>query len=114
MQLEGEKKPGIVFGISSDRIGTEEGKYAYFTTFSKQIGDSNVAPYVVLNYSETDRGLNFPFGASVALRDNLILIPMYDGHQTHTTLTFYGRKGLSVTLIAAWNRRFGLSVGKVY
>ena len=33
---EGEKRPALIFGTSSDRIGTPEGQ-AYYFTFSKDL-----------------------------------------------------------------------------
>jgi hypothetical protein len=109
-QTETDARPGIIFGVSSDRIGTPSGQ-AYFVTFSKQVGASAFAPYVSLNYSGHDREFNFPFGASLGLSRNWTLTPMYDGRRGHTTLTWSGEQ-TSLTLIAAFNRRFGLSLGR--
>jgi hypothetical protein len=72
-----------------------------------------VAPYASLNYSEFDRGLNFPFGAAVQIGSQFTLVPMYDGHASHTMLTWSG-KHESLSLILAWNRRVGLSVGLAF
>jgi hypothetical protein len=114
LQTETDARPGIIAGTSSDRIGTPHGQ-AYFVTFSKVAvtGERGlgVAPYASVNYSEFDRGLNFPFGAAVALGPQWTLTPMYDGRRAHTTLTWSGQQD-SVTLIWAFNRRFGLSVGR--
>jgi hypothetical protein len=116
IQTETDDRPAIIFGTSSDRIGTPSGQ-AYFVTFSKlAVARENgfgVAPYVSLNYSEFDRGFNVPFGASVALGPQWTLIPMYDGHRAHTTLTWSAPSGnTSLSLIAAFNKRFGLSLGR--
>ena len=110
LQTETDTRPGIILGTSSDRIGTPHGQM-HFVTFSKQIGTSPVAPYVSVNYSEFDCGVNFPFGASIALGPAWTLMPMYDGHRAHTTLTWSGRRQ-SVTLILAFNERLGLSIGR--
>lgn len=82
-------------------------------TLSKQIGNQPVAPYFSVNYSEADRGLNFPFGAAILIGQQFTLMPMYDGHSSHTMLTWSGKRE-SVTLIAAWNRRFGISLGYLF
>jgi len=111
LQTETDTRPGLIAGISSDRIGTPRGKMI-FVTASKQIGASAFAPYVSLAYSEFDRGVNVPFGASIGLSSTLTLLPMYDGHRAHTTLSWQVRPDTSVTLIAAFNRRFGLSIGR--
>lgn len=116
IQTETDNRPGVIFGLSSDRIGTPYGKM-YFVTFSKlAIANENgfgVAPYVSLAYSEFDRGMTVPFGASIALNDQWNLLPMYDGHRAHTTLTWSAPDGrTSLTAIAAFNKRFGLSLGR--
>ena len=107
---ETDTRPAVIFGTSSDRIGTPKGKQSYYVTFAKQIGTLPVAPYVSLSYSETDRALRIPFGANIQLGNQWMLLPMYDGHASHTMLTFVEGRA-SIGLIAAWNRRFGLSVG---
>jgi hypothetical protein len=110
---ESDRAPAVIFGTSSDRIGSPKGKQAYYVTFSKQIGDHPIAPYFSINYSETDAGWNVPFGASILIGKQFTLTPMYDGHASHTMLTWSGKRE-SVTLIAAWNRRFGIAVGYAF
>ena len=87
-----------------------ENPRAFYVTASKQIGRLPIAPYVSVNYSETDRGINFPFGAVIQLRKNLTLLPMYDGQRAHTQLT-WTRGQQTIGIIAAWNRRLGISFG---
>lgn len=110
LQTETESRPGVVAGFSSDRIGTPSGM-AYFVTAQKQLGGERgrVAPYVGLSYSEWGREALVPFGASLALRDDLTLTPMCDGKYGHTTLTYADRRGRSYSLIAAFNRRLGVA-----
>ncbi len=110
IQPETEKRPGIVAGFSSDRIGTPSGM-AYFVTAQKQLGgeQGRFAPYVGLSYSEWGREMLVPFGASIALRDNLTLIPMCDGKYGHTTLVWSDGKGRTISLIAAFNQRPGIA-----
>ena len=89
----------------------------YFLTATKFVAANDrgfgVAPYVSLGYSEFDRGLVVPFGASIALGPQWTLLPMYDGHRAHTTLTWSAPDGKSsVTAIAAFNQRFGISIGR--
>jgi hypothetical protein len=110
---ETDRLPAVIFGTSSDRIGTPKGTQAYYVTFSKQVGNYPVAPYFSVNYSSADRGFNVPFGASIQLGQQFTLTPMNDGHASHTMLTWSG-KHESVTLIAAWNRRFGISFGYAF
>lgn len=110
---ETDRLPAVIFGTSSDRIGSPKGKQAYYVTFSKQIGEHPIAPYFSINYSTTDRGWNVPFGASILVGKQLTLMPMYDGHAAHTMLTWSGGRE-SVSLIAAWNRRFGIAFGYAF
>jgi hypothetical protein len=110
---ETDRLPAVIFGTSSDRIGTPRGKQAYYVTFSKQVGRLPIAPYLSINYSSTDRGINLPFGASIQVGSQFTLTPMYDGHASHTMLTWSG-KHESFSLIAAWNRRFGVAFGYAF
>ena len=57
-----------------------------------------------------DRGINFPFGAAIELRKRLTPLPSYDGQAAHTQLT-YTRGQQTLSLIAAWSRRLGISFG---
>lgn len=116
LQTETDTRPGFIFGWSSDRIGTPHGRM-YFLTASKLTASNargfGVAPYVSVAYSEFDRGFTVPWGASLALGPQWTLLPMYDGHRSHTTLSWSAPDGRSsVTLIAAFNRRFGVSIGR--
>lgn len=105
---ETDTLPAVIFGTSSDRIGTPENKQAYYVTLSKQIGSLPMAPYFSVNYSEFDRGINIPFGLSAQIGKAWTLLPMNDGHATHTLLTWSGNRE-AITLIWAWNRRFGIA-----
>jgi hypothetical protein len=110
IQTETAERPGIVAGFSSDRIGTPSGM-AYFVSIQKQLGgeQGRFAPYVGLSYSEYGREILVPFGASIALRDDLVLIPMCDGKYGHTTLSWFDGKGRTYSLLAAFNKRFGIA-----
>jgi hypothetical protein len=107
---ESARIPMISLGTSSDRIGSPEGKQAYYLTFAKAVPKLRIAPYFSINYSETDRGFNLPFGVNIALDRRWSLLPMYDGNRTHLLLT-YKQKNFNVSLMAVYLRHFGLSVG---
>lgn len=100
----------INLGTSSDRIGTPDGKQAYYLTFAKGIRALRSAPYFSINYSEADRKFNFPFGVNIGLSPHLDLLPMYDGNRTHLILT-YKERNWSVSLLAVYLRHPGVSVG---
>jgi hypothetical protein len=107
---ETDKLPALIFGTSSDRIGTPKGKQAYYITVAKQPGNLPVAPYFSINYSQTDYAFNVPFGATVQIDNHWSIMGMYDGHASHTLVTWSGKRE-SIQLIWAWNRRIGASFG---
>jgi hypothetical protein len=113
IQTESDTRPGVVAGFSSDRIGTPRGM-SYFVSAQKQLGGETgrVAPYLGLAYSEFGREILTPFGASIGLRDNLVLLPMCDGKYGHTTLSWFGKRGESISLIAAFNKRVGIAFAR--
>lgn len=82
---ESAARPAVILGVSSDRIGTPEGK-AYYATVAKGLalrGGRSLSPYVGLLWSEHDDRLLFPWGAAVALGGGVSLTPTYDGHAFH-------------------------------
>jgi hypothetical protein len=109
VMTETERRPAVFVGTSSDRIGSPEGMQAYYVTAAKYLPFIRTAPYVTLNYSEWDEGLNIPFGASVELGKGLSLRPMYDGQRTHLLGSWSGTR-VSVTLIWAWLESAGAAV----
>jgi hypothetical protein len=106
---EGENRPALFLGTSSDRIGSPEGKQAYYLTLAKYLPVVRTSPYISLNYSEWDEGWNVPFGANVELGGGFSLQPMYDGHRTHALAT-YANDRVSATMIWAWLERAGFAV----
>lgn len=105
--VQDHKWPMISFGTSSDRIGTPPGNQAFYVTFARGFGV--VAPYLSINYSEFERGLNFPFGVNIALHPGWDLLPMHDGRKSHLLLT-YKRPEFSVSALWIWLKRPGLSI----
>ena len=106
---ETERRPALFLGTSSDRIGSPEGRQAYYLTTAKYLPFARTSPYVSLNYSEWDEALNVPFGANVELGGGFSVRPMYDGHRTHLLGT-YATERASVTLLWAWLERAGAAV----
>ena len=106
---EGERRPGLFLGTSSDRIGSPKGTQSYYATATRHIAVLRASPYVTLNYSEWDKGWNVPFGMNVELGRGFSAQPMYDGHRTHLLGTFATER-FSTTLIWAWLERVGAAV----
>jgi hypothetical protein len=106
---EGERRPALFLGTSSDRIGSPEGMQACYLTAAKYVPALRTSPYVSLNYSEWDESLNVPFGANVELGGGFWVQPMYDGDRGHLLGT-YATERWSATLIWAWFERAGAAL----
>ncbi len=106
---EGDRRPALFLGTSSDRIGSPEGTQAYYLTAAKHIPELRTSPYVSLNYSEWDEGWNVPFGAHVDVGGGFSIQPMFDGDRSHL-LGSYATGRFSATLIWAWLERAGAAV----
>ena len=109
---ETERRPAVIFGTSSDRIGTPDGQ-AYFVTVSKSLHHSlgwPVAPYVGVSYSEHEKGLLYPFGVNVALGERWSAMLLNDGVHTHLSAT-YAWSRFALTVLAVERRDLGLSIG---
>jgi hypothetical protein len=106
---EGERRPAVFIGTSSDRIGSPEGTQSYYLTAAKYLPPARTSPYVSVNYSEWDAGWNVPFGANVELGRGFSVQPMYDGHRTHLLGSFATAR-FSATLVWAWLERAGVAV----
>lgn len=112
---ERQWRPAIVFGTSSDRIGTPHGQ-AYFVTASKSLLAETglpVAPYAGLSYSGFEERLLVPFGLNVALPRGFSAMLINDGVHTHLSAS-YGWRNLSLTLLAVERRDLGLTVGMTF
>lgn len=105
---EGERRPALFLGTSSDRIGSPEGTQSYFMTVAKYLPRLHASPYASLNYSEWDEGFNVPFGANIELGRGMSLQPMYDGQRSHLIAT-YATPRWSASFIWAWFERAGVA-----
>ncbi len=87
---ETDKRPAVIFGTSSDRIGTPSGRSIY-ATMSKNLSEEvklPIAPYVGVAYSTyEDRFLPLA-GLTVNWTTNLSSLVIYDGVKVHPTLTY--------------------------
>lgn len=107
---ETETRPALMFGTSSDRIGTPSGQ-SYYATFSKSF--SRVAPYGGVSWSEYEERFLFPFGVNVAIAEGWSAMLINDGVHTHLSAT-YSRRGLSLTLLAVEREKFGVTIGTTF
>jgi hypothetical protein len=107
---ETEKRPALIFGTSSDRIGTPSGQ-SYYATVSKSF--ARVAPYAGVSWSEYEERLLYPFGLNVALGKGWSAMLMNDGVHTHLSAT-YARRNVSLTVLAVERKNFGITVGTTF
>ena len=109
-------RPALIFGTSSDRIGTASGQ-SYYATISKSLHHLiglPVAPYAGVSWSTAEDRLLIPFGVNVQIRPALSAMVINDGVHTHlsSTLGFGGR--YSVTVLAVERRHFGVTIGAAF
>lgn len=109
---ETRTRPALIFGTSSDRIGTPSGQ-SYYATVSKSLPNAPVAPYVGLSYSGYAEEWLVPFGVNVGLGKGWSAMLINDGVHTHLSAT-YARPKLSVTLLAVERRHVGITLGTTF
>jgi len=107
---ETERRPALMFGTSSDRIGTPSGQ-SYYATVSKSF--SRVAPYAGVSWSGYEERLLVPFGVNVALAEGWSAMLINDGVHTHLSTT-YGLRNVSLTLLAVERKHVGVTVGMTF
>jgi hypothetical protein len=107
---ETETRPAVIFGTSSDRIGTPSGQ-SYYVTLSKGFG--RIAPYAGASYSGFEERVLFPFGVNVALPRNFSAMVINDGVHTHLSAT-YAHRNAAVTLLLVERKNVGVTVGLTF
>jgi hypothetical protein len=109
---ESQRRPAVIFGTSSDRIGTPEGQ-SYYVTVSKSLHDLTrlpVAPYVGASYSSYENRMLYPFGVNVALGQRWSAMLINDGVHTHVSAT-YAWNRFAATLLAVERKDLGITIG---
>ncbi|HWP45357.1 MAG TPA: hypothetical protein VNO14_19095, partial [Blastocatellia bacterium] len=87
---ETERRPALILGTSSDRIGTPEGRSIY-ATVSKNLSNElklPVAPYAGVAYSSYEDRLLPIGGLNISFRDDLSSQIIFDGVKVHPTLNY--------------------------
>jgi hypothetical protein len=108
---ETRNRPALIFGTSSDRIGTPQGQ-SYFGTLSKSLHQSlgvPVSPYIGISYSGYEDKLLYPYGLNVALSRQWSALYLHDGAHAHLSAT-YNWKNYGVTLLAVRRKDFGINI----
>jgi len=104
---ETARRPALMFGTSSDRIGTPSGQ-SYYATISKSLG--RIAPYAGASYSGYERRVIFPWGVNVHVAGPVSAMVINDGVHTHLSATYTHAKA-SVTLLLVEREKVGVTVG---
>jgi hypothetical protein len=111
---ESPTRPAVVFGTSSDRIGTPSGQ-AYYVTLAKSLEPSlglPITPYVGMMYGEWEDRLVFPAGATLHLGRGLALQPLYDGYAFHAMASYaWDRYSITGILIRARDPGIAFTIG---
>ena len=87
---ESKNRPAIIFGTSSDRIGTPRGRSLY-ATISKDVSELlrlPIAPYLGVAYSTYEHRFLPLAGLTINWRDNLSSLVIFDGVKVHPTLSY--------------------------
>ena len=112
---ETRTRPALMFGTSSDRIGTPAGQ-SYYATVSKSLHHETglpIAPYAGISYSGHADAFVFPFGMNVALPRGWSAMVINDGVHTHLSATWAHRR-FAVTLLAVERRHAGITIGTTF
>ena len=112
---ETRSRPAVIFGTSSDRIGTPAGQSWYMTVSKSLHHDIGlpVAPYAGASYSGHENRFIYPFGVNVALRPSWSALLMNDGVHTHLSTTFVWRR-YSFTVLAVERKHPGITIGATF
>ena len=96
------RRPALMLGTSTDRIGTPSGQ-SFYATVSKNIREATglpIAPYGGVVYGTYDDRLRPIGGLSIFLPKGFSLLATYNGVQVHPLLNYsYGRHTLSFVMV---------------
>ena len=99
---ESERRPALMIGTSTDRIGTPSGQSFYFT-FSKNLRRATglpIAPYAGATYGTFDHRVRPIGGLNISLPKGFSLLATYNGVNVHPLLIFsHGRHALSLIMV---------------
>ena len=99
---ETQRRPALMLGTSTDRIGTPSGQ-AFFATFSKNLRRETglpIAPYVGATFGTYDHRLRPIGGLSISLNKKFSILATYNGVNIHPLLIFsHERHALSLIMV---------------
>lgn len=91
---ETARRPAMMIGTSTDRIGTPRGQ-AYYVTFSKNLRRETklpIAPYVGTAYGTYEDRFRPVSGINVGFTENLTALTTFDGVHGHQLVTYSLRR----------------------
>ena len=109
---ETARRPALMFGASTDRLGTPSGR-AYYATLSKNLQPwlhAPIAPYAGAAYGTYDDRLRAIGGVNVSVTERLSAMVTYNGVDIHSIVSLtQGPQTFSLLYLnggdlgAAWN-----------
>jgi len=108
---ETKNRPAIIFGISSDRIGTPSGTSVYLTA-SKDLQHWTglpIAPYGGIVYSSYDKKFRPIGGLNIRIKNNLTSLIQFDGVKVHPSLTYTFNDTHALTFLMIRGTRPGVT-----
>ncbi len=87
---ETHKRPALIFGTSSDRIGTPSGQ-SFYATFSKSLKHSTglpLAPYVGVAYGTFEERARIIGGLNISFNEHWSSTILFDGVRVHPTANY--------------------------
>jgi hypothetical protein len=110
---ETERRPALILGTSSDRIGTPSGQ-SFYATFSKNLkGETGlpIAPYAGVAYGTYEHRWLPLAGLNVYFTRNFSSLVIYDGVRVHPLLNYtHGRHNFSFVLAFTNKPGFSYSI----
>lgn len=102
LMTETEKRPALMIGTSTDRIGTPSGQ-SFYATLSKSLRRETglpIAPYAGASFGTYDDRLRPIGGLNIALNKNFSILATYNGVNVHPLLIFtHDRHALSLIMV---------------
>ena len=99
---ETEKRPALMIGTSTDRIGTPSGQ-SFYATVSKNLHRETglpIAPYAGVTYGTYDDRFRPIGGLNITLNEKFSLLTTFNGVNVHPLLNFtHGRHALSLIMV---------------
>jgi hypothetical protein len=108
---ETANRPAVIFGISSDRIGTPSGT-SFYLTASKDLENWTglpIAPYGGVVYGTYEHKFRAIGGLNIRLRKDLYSLIQFDGVKVHPTLTYSFKESHALTFLLIRGKNPGVS-----